>query len=64
MNMDGLYFEVPLKKFKTGGAKVGVFEVCILNTGGRIHDTMQFSAMGKTQGMTQLVHCGFLGSFQ
>jgi len=50
------FFKIPLKKFKTGGAKVGLFGIRILDPDRGVHDTPPIPAMGNAEGVTQFVH--------
>jgi hypothetical protein len=51
----GRIFKIPFEEFETGGAKIGLFEIGILNTGGRIHNASTVPAMGKAHGMAEFV---------
>jgi|GEM_PF-5392338 len=64
MDMIESFIEIPVEKFKTGGAKVRFLKICMLNTGGRRHDAMFIHTMGEAKGMTQFVHCGLFHSSQ
>jgi hypothetical protein len=44
-----------LKKFKTGGAKVGLFGIRILDPDRGVHHTTPIPAMGNPEGVTQFV---------
>jgi len=49
------FIKEPLKQFKTGGAKFGVFTIRILNPGRGVHHTASIPAMGHSECVTELV---------
>jgi hypothetical protein len=48
-------FKIPVEKIETGGTIIGLFKICIPNTGGRIHNATTIPTMGKAHGMAEFV---------
>ena len=53
---------MPLKKLKTGGAEIGLFNICVLDPGRGKHDTSPISAMGDAKGVPELMENGLFNS--